>query len=1056
MTSSNNKHKLKAFWLLFIVGILCFTLFFIGACGDDTTKDDDDTTYTKVETDSSDIVNGTFEFGSADIKLTEYPQTSMNGWSRASTDSSVTSSIVNSGIVDTKTENWKSIMLNLYDNENFIKVIEKKFSVSIADITTAKKSEFPEKTDDEIKEVVKEYVFDTYLKNLNPSTHDGAKGSKVLMLNNYTTNDFYTSQKITSSSSVSLKKGSYAKISFWIYTQGVSGYGDYLANVRIADTFNSSSQSDYILKNISAANEWKQYTVYLKADDFFSSSVTVSLALGYSATKENYSECCQGTVYFDDVMYEEVTKEEYDGNVASKISSANTKVFSYNNKAVITQDAALSTDNVYLYVTDVAATAEYASYLSQYDVSAVSGKTYEYTKSNNGNVTSSTKFGADSDKGSVTYENGKFTVSNLKYASVALTLSDGTWAISPSEYLLLNFKIKNELNALGSTAITVYVKDEDNNYKTVGTYTKGDEDERVSIKIVNNYPDKPAGNPDKTFSLLFVIGPTDVKNSENMYDYASGSVTVYDVTVGTGLTYQYEKESDGNKKLPEEETANYKLFSLYNSVATSISIDDYTQDTTDTYVLSAAKSEIGNIVNFPVAIDGYYGVGYDSIHLNKESENKSINERTNQGKDGNFAGLVNSNYVNGGNYDVILSGLKTALSYDSEKSIQPIMIYNNVADAYGFIGESFTISASSYAKISVKVKATGDAKANVYLVDASDVDKNVATFGFEKGNVAGNANYYNEKFSAPLSFEGITSELCENAGGWLTVTFYVATGDASKTLRLELWNGSRNGQTKSQGYVFFSFDAFTSQETFTSSVLAEAFTEPTSYSTAFTTEGNPLYTCAFDLSCVEIKDSAVLYKRELDSTEIKFNGEYPDEKISYTENYVWAKAFTSECSAIYAVYNTVDPVAVDPYENHNEETTGGCATQSDPATFWLSFSSILLGVVLVLAIIALIVKHYHNKRKANKNDAKTHYDVSSRYKATKTAKKKKTEKAVKNDVDDYEENENSVPENKADNNSTETESDTTENIQENNDEYVYGEVQDFGSDVETPEKNDKE
>lgn len=53
-------------------------------------------------------------------------------------------------------------------------------------------------------------------------------------------------------------------------------------------------------------------------------------------------------------------------------------------------------------------------------------------------------------------------------------------------------------------------------------------------------------------------------------------------------------------------------------------------------------------------------------------------------------------------------------------STQPLVIYNNETQAYGYIGSSQTISSSSYATVSVKVKVGAGATANIYLVDTSE------------------------------------------------------------------------------------------------------------------------------------------------------------------------------------------------------------------------------------------------------------------------------------------------------------------------------------------------
>ena len=152
---------------------------------------------------------------------------------------------------------------------------------------------------------------------------------------------------------------------------------------------------------------------------------------------------------------------------------------------------------------------------------------------------------------------------------------------------------------------------------------------------------------------------------------------------------------------------------------------------------------------------------------------------------------------------------------------------------------------------------------------------------------------------------------------------------------------------------------------------------------------------------------------------------------------------------VYAIFNTIDPSIVDPYDSlEDDETTteSGCTATTDPSTFWLSFSSILLGSVLLLALIALIVKNYRRRRLANVNDAKVHYQVKSRINYQKKEANKK-EQSINTSKEEVEDNIEEVLEQPEEINNSE---------EETLDSYVYGEVQDFGSEEtvsETSEDN---
>ncbi|MBQ0099119.1 MAG: hypothetical protein KBS91_01050 [Firmicutes bacterium] len=275
-------------------------------------------------------------------------------------------------------------------------------------------------------------------------------------------------------------------------------------------------------------------------------------------------------------------------------------------------------------------------------------------------------------------------------------------------------------------------------------------------------------------------------------------------------------------------------------------------------------------------------------------------------------------------------------------------------------------------------------------------------------------------------------EIDDTNGLWETINFFIATGKDAKNFRVELWNGSRDGETTTTGTVFFDDIAIsTSASNFESARYEDLF---------YTGTLGNLKDEKFD----EI--NKVLYTRELTETEIKFNKEYPDKKVSYRQNYIWAK---SEYT-VYAVYNTINPVETNPYDSITDEenTTSGCG-EVNSSTFWFSFSSIVLIVALVVALIALIIKKIIIRRKKNASDAKSHYKVTSRYNAKKDAKKEvKEEKKEEVIEEDTIETSTETQE--------ETESEQTENEEKPEeqklDDYVYGDVQNFGEELETNEE----
>jgi hypothetical protein len=258
--------------------------------------------------------------------------------------------------------------------------------------------------------------------------------------------------------------------------------------------------------------------------------------------------------------------------------------------------------------------------------------------------------------------------------------------------------------------------------------------------------------------------------------------------------------------------------------------------------------------------------------------------------------------------------------------------------------------------------------------------------------------------------------------GWITVEFYVATGSESKSFRVELWNGDRTGATasNSKGCVFFKDVEIN---------LSASNFEPSSISNAFVGDENPLAKAG-----IKSFDNYYSYLRPLTETEINFNEDYPNKAVSYSEKIVWAK----NSNLVYAVFNNLEYFDTDPYETIKEEETTttepeeGCKAKTDPATFWLSFSSILLAAVLVAAIVMLIIKNTLRKRKANASDAKSHYTVKSRV----ARSKKPVEEVVEETKTEINEQPEEVIE--------EVTEEQPEETEETSNEYVYGDVQDFG------------
>ena len=1018
MTRKNlfQNYKTKLLLALSLICVLCFSLFAV-ACTD---TDDKDSTpnYTYTQTDDKYVSNATFDFGSIDTELTKFPKTSPTGWTKSKdSNGAIGTSSTKSGVINLSDDAWKELLNALYKDSNVIDYIENqlkgKMTVGEQTYTDVKNFVKVLLTKDGVvptSEEIQKHIIENYFTIneetktgmfKNPGTYKGAKDKFVYMLNNYRLSSYQgigTSQKITSSSKITLEKGGYAKISVWIKTQNITvkADGEYGASIRIVNEFNSTAQSDYVVKNITA-EDWTQYTIYLKADKRFDTSVKVALGLGYGL-----AGVTEGTVYFDDVKYSTLTEAEYKAETEGK--NFTEKTIAYKSKNAITVNNQIN--SIYNI------TMDNSSYISNTDVTLTAVETPSKIVGYDGTPFADSSVATPSTVTDATY--GNVTELSLNKASATVNISANNFKLANEKYAYLEFYVKNQLSTWGSTEITINVIDiygtiEETRKAIATVSTVDDEWQRVGILVKNNFDN---GN-DRNFKLEVVIGPTDVASAKHADEFATGKVYISPIAIANGDANRYD--DNGN------ETANYQLYELFTTATPSVLLhagfpSDYNDSADSTiYNFTVSPSDIG-VINKQVAnVNGFVGVVADHYYVNDESDNSDINTRTEKDANGSIAGLINTNYLSTykTNYGIDVAN---ALNYSGD-AIQPIMIYNAVKDSYGFIGKTNSISASSYAKVSATLKVVGDdAFATIYLVNVAEQQKSVMTFDdFTADN---GEKYTGKDLQLQLT---ITEDMMIN--GWVTVDFYVATGATSKDFRIEIWNGTRENSTedstKSQGYVFVkNIDISTAVDAF----------EPTVKNQALTTPGNPLFDEYYNN-----EDFTAIYahKRAWTDLEVEYNKNHPDalledNKGNYAPKYVWA---TNE-TFIYAVYNTIDPVKVDPDSNvtTEEDTSEGCIAETDPSTFWLSFSSILLGVVLVGAIVMLFVKNIRRRIKANRSDAKSHYTITSRIKNKPRKEEKPVDDVVEKSVNPVEE----VPE-------TETESEDT-------DDYVYGEVEVFDDD----------
>ncbi len=1026
-------YKTKLITVLALVAVMCFSLFAI-ACNEESDKTSTTPpSYSHTEVDDGVISNPNFSLGTTNVSFTAFPKTDTTGWSKTKdSDDDIVQAAANSGVIDVSSDAWKELMNNMYtDNAILSYVLHQNGITKDQVIENIKKDPAYNLNNSESYKpsdaTVKEYIVNNYISKefANPGIPSGAEDNAVFMLNNYRASSnigLGTSQKITSSSKIILEKGTYGKFNVWVKVANLTAKNqDFGATIRLSTIFNAVSQPEYVIKNIKNT-EWTKYTIYVQADTFFDTELQLVLGLGYQL-----NGLTQGTAYFDNVSFEEITQSEY----TSGTNSCPTSTFTY---AQEEREPVIASGTTYAfslklndnYLKNSSATLKHNFTTSNTGSTADRFSDSSYTVSN---------ASSDSPYGS------KASVSKVSIKNSAATLVYDSFAkVDCSGYALVSFYVKNQLSKLSNTNVSFSIYDmlsgcKDIAYLDSASVTEvSDEWQHVSFVLKNNFEkdndNSTTGDVARSFRIEVSVGPADVANVSYKDEFATGDVYITSPLVAYG---DYHITADDAKKA--NDLADYNNFILYSSDSSStISLfagmkEDYSQETEHNhYSFSVAPSDLGSIVTHPAVASGYQGIVADHIYVKEGiALETAVNDRTNGNNDGSYAGLINTKY----NYSSKLPGLASALNFkatEDEKNIQPLVIYNAKADNYGFISDSYDISASSFAHISVTLRVSGDdTRASVYLVDTSSQNKGVASlsnFTDTEGK---------EHTTADTKMQLFLYERHMGNDGWVTIDFFVATGASVKDLRVEVWNGTRDKSISSQGYVFIKNISVSTNN---------GFTESARYEDVFTTTDNPLY--KEQIVNGEKIDEVITYTRQLSYIEQKFNNDTTTTgaNVSYKKNIVWAKNSTM----VYAIFNTIDPVETNPYDNEPEKEVaeqGNCSAETDPATFWMSFSSILLSAVLVLAIIMLAVKTFLRRRKANASDAKSHYKITSRTKVSKAKKVKK----VEIEDDEYEdESDAEEVEETAEENAEETET------EEEKDSYVYGDVEVFGNEDE--KKND--
>lgn len=757
------------------------TLGVLAACTtpDNTTEDEEEETTS--QTDTQKIRNGNFEFYSEmdveDKKEKLDLISSPTSWSftSGSPTSDTTSGIIEttewnylsaSGRALTSVEDayahWNDDEVTAYDRLKFLDEFEDEIDDLDSDSAEAKLfDEFTYSIDYEDVEYLSEIS-----KAPTPRT-DAAEGETgVLMIHNRRTSDSVlgTGQYYTSSTSISLDAGTSAKISVWVRTDDLTHYysdneetavlGNAGAYIRINQTVGGTTLDPVYIENISTNGEWKEYTIYVRANSFTSSSFTVVLGLGQGSS-DNRLGYVNGYAFFDDVSCEVLTSAAFDDAAATGICTIDDeddakrfegKTFS---SVKIDLDADLgSADDLAITKADAAITKDpdggksnvvyHGPYADDYAKTVTAAELATATASN-----SYLKNIYDTDfAGSFPFANADENMTVVMLMSVSsapYTATSDVYTLGAKKHMIVSFWVKT--SKIGGTGASATLVDGENRTQiaafdstTVATVDIDDETKDIyngwvqCFFFVSNETDSA-----KQFTIEFSYGPTDVASAEQTaYDDGYAAFTNFEVLADVNAKY-IDYASTDSYAVKATLTGAVDNDSAFDQagVDTNRDIRNTLAPTANfTAVPNASKSIVtGGVENTdPATYDLYTGLLNAKYAANYSAVSDSA------AWSGALTALADSNsYTDSSLSEAELWWAKIFGDYNADDTRassrvanQPLVVLNTSSEAvnsYGFLSGSLSVAASSYQRISMRVKLSEGATATFYLIDTSDVKK---------------------------------------------------------------------------------------------------------------------------------------------------------------------------------------------------------------------------------------------------------------------------------------------------------------------------------------------
>ncbi len=924
--NSMTKTKFKKLSIIVLSLVLALAMAFATACGKTTEeekKKDDDTETTTTATDYQTLKNGDFEFNTDD--KTTYPYSSSINWTRTVGPSSQ----LKSGIIDTADDAYAK----LADSNK----------------PTVDGTVVNPRTPYYFGLVENKYVEDDEDKRVNPNT----AGTKILMIANKTTVAGEGTSQEYKSSTFTVPVNKFAVVSLWLNTSNLvsANYGDgeFGAFIKVTNKVGSTSYNNISLTNINTKNEWAKYELRIIGSDITSTSFNISVGLGLG--KDPFrSEYVEGFVFVDDCQVTVYDKNEY--------AEFSTTFSGVDGSANVDKDSVLSLDlagQVYQdngdkadFVDDATAQTKYTSYAYELN--------YRYDIGTPVSLGTNTTFGYNTDMlptydfytGNV-LQNNTLSLMGTEFTTALADIDKTDLTAGGNDPDVIGFYFTKPSSASYTTDIINIAdsSDEDNCRHIITLFAKVLADNKASQAGKITVIDKSSTATNNETALFASVSTKDVEDGE-YGTWVKYTILVYNPT-DTDIDYQIKLSFGDDTILKLEDVGDLQTgIALFAGLEVKTTTSDvYTAMATGTYctktqlygkynsALPSSEEESEHAEHYSVTTDKS-----GSFEISTRPTTNVANYVTKGEIDSSKVskGIVNSKYasVYGLSSDAVAVLTDANLKEDSDCNYaQVIMIDNKVATSSAFVTNYATINAGSYLKITLKIRAVGDAVANVYLTSKTiDNDGNTKVLALSNGTTSYDLVAKVDK-NSPVK------------DGWTTVAFYVLAGNENIDYRVEVWNGDRNGNNLSTGTIFFknvSNDYNLDEATF----KADKETVRTEFETSESLKLNTLSHTRADLTTLSTNE-----KGKDVSTVTKFNP---------------VEIYAGNDIVKFVDYSTL--YAETEIDNRTDKNNDNTAEDKEDEEYTFSksvalqVSSIVIAIVILVAMFGVVIRSLLKKRKA--------------------------------------------------------------------------------------------